>query len=441
MCYTPRMLRASPVLPCLLLAALQLLPATDVEAKGGTQHESPWARTERDEDLAVKLVTFGAGDAVHQYFGHNALIVEDTRREMQVMYNFGMFGFGADMLPKYLQGQLEFWVAATPVRRTFRHYASMNRSIRVVELDLSPASRRRLADRLAWWALPENRNYRYHHYRDNCSTKLRDLLDEAVGGQLREQQSKPSRLDYRGHTWRYTEHDPFVHFLLILWMNDSMEAPIHGWHDAFLPDELERIVLETRYRDEQGRERALAQQSYTVFEAKRADVPRDPGVRVPGVLGAGVLMGAVAVLLGWLARRRGKLARALFGLHHMVAGVIAGVPGLVLFLFLFTEWKVTHWNENLWLTNPLTFAALPFGVAIAFGSRAALRRMERMWLALVVMGVLALLLKVLPNYDQNNWVPFALLLPLNIGFALGSRRAMGKGLSRAQAPAEATAQA
>ena len=102
---------------------------------------------------------------------------------------------------------------------------------------------------LAWWARPENNTYRYHHYRDNCSTKLRDLLNEATSGQLREIYSTPSQLDYRGHTWRYTEHDPFIHFLLVLWMNDSMEDPIENWHDAFLPSELERLVEATVYRD------------------------------------------------------------------------------------------------------------------------------------------------------------------------------------------------
>jgi len=416
---------ASPAIVCLLLALQLLAAAPRALAQNSKPISSPWAATERDEDLTIKLVTFGPGEAIHEYFGHNALIVEDTRRQLAILYDFGLFDFGPDMLPKYLQGQLEFGVGKRSVENTFGYYASVNRSIRVLELDLPAANRRKLAERLAWWARPENNTYRYHHYRDNCSTKLRDLLNEATSGQLREIYSTPSQLDYRSHTWRYTEHDPFIHFLLVLWMNDSMEDPIENWHDAFLPSELERLVEATVYRDADGRERNLTRRAYTVYDSRQAAVPRDPGTRIPRVAFWGLLLGGLAVFLGWRAGRQSRFFMALFGLHQIGVGIACGVPGLVLFLFLFTGWDVTHWNENLWLTNPLTLAAIPLGLAIAFGSLAALRLMSRIWMLLAAMTVLALLLKLAPNFDQNNGLAFALLLPVNLGFALGTKLALG----------------
>jgi hypothetical protein len=410
------MLRASLCVLC-LCGVLWAPTGALADAEGAA---SPWAGSQA-EDLALKLVTFGPGGSVHQYFGHNALIVEDTRRDRALMYNFGMFGFGPDMLPKYLRGQLEFWVAATPVRRTFRRYMEMDRSIRVQELDLTPQQRKALAEKLAWYALPENRTYRYHHYRDNCSTKLRDLIDEVVGGQLEAQSSGRARLNYRGHTWRYTEHDPIIHMLLILWMNDSMERPIRRWDEAFLPNELERLVGGARVRGPDGEEHDLVKLAYTVYESPRPGVPEEPSRRWPAVLAVGVLLGALAIGLALLWARTGRrLSAAPLGLLHVVVGLVCGVPGLVLFLFLFTEWKVTHWNENLLLVNPLTFAALPLGFGILFGSRKAMRWMGRFWQVLAITSLLALALKALPSFDQNNWLPMALLLPMNVGFAWAS---------------------
>lgn len=377
----------------------------------------PWADTQRDEDLRIKLVTFGQGDAIHQYWGHNALIVEDTRRGVSAMYNFGMFGFGADMLPKYLKGQLEFWVAAMPVSRTFRNYAAANRSIRVRELNLDPDKRRQLAERLAFFARPDNRNYRYHHYDNNCSTKLRDLIDEAIDGQLRRQFSTPARLTYRGHTRRYTQHDPLIHFLLVLWMNDSMEAAIPRYNEAFLPDELERLVDEARYRNEAGDEVRLVERAYTVFDANRKAVPATPSTAWPGLLGLGLVLGVAAWMLG-RQRGRGLGLRVLFGLYQAAIGLVLGVPGLVLGFFLLTGWKVTHWNENLYLTNPLTFAALPLGIAMAFGSKRAERAAAWCWLMLAAGSLLLLVLKLLPNFDQQTLLPMVLYLPINLGFAL-----------------------
>src|SRR5690349_4321435 len=192
-----------------VLCALGLCAGAAFAGAASAQEPSRWAASQ-DDDLRIALVTFGPGDAVHQYFGHNALWVQDDRRELGKLYNFGMFGFGPDMLPQYLQGQLLFWSAPTPVASTFGHYAAENRSIHVQELDLSPARRRKFADRLEWYTQPEHKYYRYHHYFNNCSTKLRDLIDEATGGQLKRALSVRGHFTYRGDTRRYTEHDPVI---------------------------------------------------------------------------------------------------------------------------------------------------------------------------------------------------------------------------------------
>ena len=319
MCYTAGVSRLTWVFAC----AVWFVTAT------AAAERSPWADT-RDEDLRVALVTFGPGAAVHQYFGHNALLIEDTQRGLELLYNFGMFGFGPDMLPKYLSGQLLFWSAATPVERTYQAYAADNRSIRVQELDLSPARRRVLADALDRAVQPEHSHYLYHHYLNNCSTRVRDLIDQAVDGQLARRWRVPGEQTHRGDTRRYTEHDPIIHFLLMLWMNDSMERPITRYDEAFLPAELERLVEGLTYRDEQGRSVKLAKLSYTVFEARRAPVPAAPTRTWPTYLGLGLLLGVFSVLLArWYEKTRSKTARALFGLEQMALGIVLGVPGLV----------------------------------------------------------------------------------------------------------------
>lgn len=380
---------------------------------------SRWAPSQ-DRDLRIALVTFGPGDAVHQYFGHNALWVQDDRRELGALYNFGMFGFGPDMLPQYLQGQLMFWSAPTPVQSTFAHYAADNRSIRVQELDLTPERRRRFAERLEWYSQPENKYYRYHHYFNNCSTKLRDLIDEELGGQFKRAYSGRGHYTYRGDTRRYTEHDPVINMLLMLWMNDFMERPIRRYDEAFLPQELERHVAAMKYRDDAGRQVPLVKVAYSVFDARRPPVPDAPSTVWPRFLLAGLLLGGSALALAlWLRRKQALLPRVLFGLHQTVLGLVLGVPGLVATLLLFTKWDVCYYNENLFLTNALSVLSLPFGLWSVFGSRKALRWLGLVWLTLGASTLALLVLKVLPNFDQDVSIPLALLAPVNLGCALG----------------------
>lgn len=423
MCYTARM--RSLVASILLVISVLARPLAAHAEPAGTKERAArdlWSGS-RPEDLSVQLVTFGEGDAIHQYFGHNAMVVLDRERGLEAMYNFGMFGFGPDMLPKYLQGRLDFWAAVTPVEDTYARYIESNRGVRVLELDLEPERKMRLAHRLAFFVRPENRVYRYDHYRDNCSTKLRDLLDEALDGQLKAQNEGPARYTYRGHTARYTEHDPFINLLLTLWMNDSMERPIRAYDQAFLPDELERLVAHAHYRAASGQDMPLVRSEYTLYAARRPKVPEAPSARWPGALGVGALIGGIALALGrWLASARASdknqvVPRVLFASLHSLVGLVLGVPGLVAGLFLLTEWDVTHWNECLFFANPLAALGFFLGPAVAFGSRRALRVLGAASFGLAAGTLLLIVLKLLPMFDQHTGLPLALYAPVNLGFA------------------------
>lgn len=397
-----------------LLALAALLAAG-----GRARAESPWDAS-RDQDLEIRLVTFGPGAEVHQYFGHDAFEVRDTRRRLSGLYNFGMFSFGPDMLPKYLRGQLEFWGTVTATEPTFRMYEEMGRSVRVRALDLSPARRRRLVNRLSFYMRPENRTYRYHHYDNNCTTRLRDLLDGALDGQFNRMHSVPARMSLRAHTQRYTEHDPIVVMLLVFWMNDSMERPIKRYQEAFLPDELERLVDMSSYREADGRTVKLVKSASNIAPSVYPEVPARPSVLWPRTLAFGLAVGGIALSLGrWHAQRGSRVARVLLGLWHVAVGTLYGIPSLVATLFVFTEWKVTHWNENLCLGNALTFLALPCGLPIVFGAAWALRWMRYAWLALAASSLLLVVLKLLPMFDQDTSLIMCLALPVNLGFAAG----------------------
>lgn len=369
--------------------------------------------------LRIKLVTFGPGDAVHQYFGHNAMIVEDRVSDQSLLFNYGTFSFGPDMLPKFLKGRLEFWVSVSDVQPTYRLYRAMNRSISERELNLSPARRMYVAQRLEHDAQPEYREYLYDHYRDNCSTRLRDLINQAVDGQLRHANAAPARYTYRGHTRRYAAHDPLVDLLLMFWMNDQQERPITRYDEAFLPDELERQVDALRYRDETGSQVPLVLTRRTVFAATRAPVPERPPTTWPWVLSFSSAVAGLALGLAlWWARGGTGAARVAFGLLELVVGFVYGLPALVLFLMAtLTEHKVTHFNENLLLANPITFLALPAGLQIARGSARARRWMAFGWYALCATSVLLLLAKTLPAFDQDVFYACVLYMPVNAGFA------------------------
>jgi hypothetical protein len=403
--------RSAPLLLCLLGLLLMAAPAR--------ADAPPWGTGEsKGEDLVISLVTFSPGDDVASWWGHGSLVVEDRRLQHQRLYNYGMFSFDSAMLGRYAMGRLEFWVAEAGAARTYRAYKSLNRDVRIQELNLTPEQRVEVAHLLAENVKPENRHYLYHHYNDNCVTRLRDMIDRATGGQFRQAASAPGRMTLREHTRRYTAVSAPMSLLLDFLMNDEIDRPVTRWEEAFLPDELEKQVAEFQVTGADGQKAPLVARGYDYFKSTRTPPPAEPPGYGPWVLLLGLALGGGAVGLAFWERKGSRLARVLLAVENMVVGLVLGFPGTALFvMWLITDHTVTFRNENLFLANPLTLLALPLGVMLTWGSAWARAGLLKIWWVLAASGVLGVMLKVLPMFDQDNWRLIALILPVSLGLA------------------------
>jgi len=407
--------RLSLIATCLLGLLMWAAPARAADAA------PPWGTGEsRGEDLSIWLVTFSPGDEVPEWWGHGSLVVEDRRLQHTRLYNYGMYSFDDGMLARFAMGRLEFYVDDAGVNGTFRLYKRYDRDVRIQELNLTSEQRVAVAKRLADNVLPENRGYLYHHYHDNCVTRLRDMIDVAVGGQLREADKAPGRMTLREHTRRYTSVNAPMSVLLDFMMNDEIDRPITKWEEAFLPDELEAQVAALQVKGADGQPQSLVAKQWNYHESPtRRRPPSEPPAWGPWILALGVALGGAAVgLAAWERRRGSRAARILLGLENVVLGLVLGLPGTALFImWLVTDHTVVYRNENLFLANPLTLLAVPFGVALMRGSAKARARLLKVWDALAALGVLGVALKLLPSFDQDNWRLIALILPISLGMA------------------------
>jgi hypothetical protein len=400
----------------LLLCLLGLLLAA---APAHAASLPPWGTGQsRGEDLVISLVTFSPGDDVASWWGHGSLVVEDRSLGQQRLYNYGMFSFDSTMLGRYAMGRLEFWVADASATRTFQAYQSLNRDVRVQELNLTPEQRVEVARLLAENVRPENREYLYHHYNDNCVTRLRDMIDRATGGQFRQAASAPGRMTLREHTRRYTAVSPPMSVLLDFLMNDEIDRPVTRWEEAFLPDELEKQVAELQVAGPDGQKASLVAKAWDFYKSDRPRPPAEPPSYGPWMLLLGLALGGGAVGLAYWGRKGARLPRVLLGLENMVLGLVLGFPGTALFImWTITDHTVTYRNENIFLANPLTLLALPLGLMLTWGSKLARSWLRVIWLVLAASGVLGLVLKVIPVFNQDNWRLIALILPISLGFA------------------------
>ena len=368
------------------------------------------------EDLIIRLVTIGQGDDLTSWWGHNAIIVEDTVQNKSYFYNYGLFSFGEDFVANFVKGRLTFWVGAVQTEYAMAFYINQNRSIRIQTLNLLPEKRLELALKLEENIRPENREYLYHHYDDNCATRVRDLIDRAIDGQLRAYTAVPGEMTLRELTRRFTHHQYIWTWLLMFPMNDSIDQPIERWDDMFLPREMEKIFNEMVYTDISGTSRPLVIQRDTVYVAPgREPIPDSP----PNFLFRTVLISlllSLGVLLAAYLDMKGK--PFLFGFLNFVIGGFMGILGLFLTIVsLFTDHTIAYYNENLFLTNPVSAIIPLLAIFYLFRKSWAEIWLRRLWYFHLAMTGLLLILKLLPNFDQDNSLALATFIPLYLTFA------------------------
>ena len=172
------------------------------------------------DPLTVEILTFGPGQHPFTRFGHNAIRIIDRSPGVgtDVVYNFGTFTFDSPrLIVDFLQGRLRYWLSRSSMAGTQALYRRENRDIEAQELDLSAAQKRALQSRLEVNARPENRDYRYDYFADNCSTRVRDALDAVLDGRLRAGAVGPGTMTLRAHALRMAADDlPLYTALLIV---------------------------------------------------------------------------------------------------------------------------------------------------------------------------------------------------------------------------------
>jgi hypothetical protein len=398
------------------------------EASGPAQDSAAFAKRPPAAPLrqlapTISVITFGPGTETFAKFGHDAILVSDPRQppgRREVVFNYGTFSFHSPwLILDFLKGKLSYWLSAGSLEQTVEAYRRANRTVSAQELSLPPDKARALTAFLWENLKEENKYYRYDYYRDNCATRIRDVIDRHLDGRLAEASRAPAALTWRDHTRRLTVEAPFLFLGLDLAMGPVIDQPLTEWEEMFLPSRV-AAKLEQLKDDEGG---PLVRRRRVLFEAQRPpEAEGVPGYRW-GWLVVGLCWGAALYGLG---RLRGSAARLLHSAGLGATGALAGLLGAALLvLWLLTDHDVTYWNQNV-LSCPVWGLALPF---LAFDLLRRSPRRERLLMKLMVATVasalLALLLQVLP-LRQSAGPVVSLFLPIWLGAGLGVWERLGR---------------
>lgn len=292
------------------------------------------------ESARVSLLTTAPGDEVYSLFGHSAIRIYDSAKGIDATFNWGTFDFADDaFFSNFVFGRLDYILSASSMRHYVQTYSALQRQTYEIVFNLSPAQIDHIRTLLNTNLRPENLRYRYDYYRDNCATRIRDLLVTALGNELEfPTHSHLPNLSYRQWTDEYVQS-------VAPWTDVGIDCilgvqtdHVNSFYEAmFLPDNLELILRKCMVRNSDGTlvplvtERNLITRGYVRSGMQWYLQP------LPILI---LLLLFVAWLTYW-DYRRAKFTR---WIDILVFGT-TGLLGLIqLFLWIATEHEFAAWN-------------------------------------------------------------------------------------------------
>ena len=339
--------------------------------------QAPGRYNESDYPV-VELITMGIGALIWERHGHIALCVRYQNPREDACYNYGIgdFHHPLRMTAGFFRGTHSFWVGKMNPGHMLSIYRAADRTIWVQPLPLTPEQKQKVIAKLERDILEENKHYAYDHFWDNCTTRVRDVLDGATDGAIRNMQGPVGT-----ETYRELARKGFYGMRIPLLITDIAMGRVTDQ----VPTYFERMFLPDYMRE--AAERLWNVKPVAIYE-RRGPPPLDDGP-------SGRVLFALVILLltapAWITKLLGRFQRT--GLA--VAILPYAFLGFVMtFLAVISPLPYVRANESCLVLIPFDILMIWF-----------LRGKHRKIYARVRVGMIALvgLLLVVGVFKQPIW--------------------------------------
>lgn len=349
------------------------------------------------------MITASPGTELYTSFGHTAIRVSDPRLGIDSVYNYGTFDFSDPAFYwKFTRGELRYYLSRWEFQMFRKVYVSAHRSLYEQVLRLTPPQRQALYTYLEENYRPENRDYWYDSFLNNCSTKVRDALVDVFGTHLVFADSlfTPS-VSFREAIHPYVSRNPWGSLGINLLLGAPVDRTATYQEMMFLPYEL-KDAFASAMLTEAGRQSPLVQSTAT-YPAPAADISGITRITQPALL-----FWLLAMVIFGLTLRESTYRNVLRYMDLILFGFIGFLGLFILFMWAGTIRPWTSANWNLVWALP---THLPAAILLARGKSGRLLGSYFLGTAFLVMMVIGLW-SFLPQTLPLSTLPLLLLISL-----------------------------
>lgn len=292
--------------------------------------------------------------AVYTLFGHTAIRINDPQNQLDIVFNYGLFDFGApNFLGRFIKGETDYSVGNTSFVRYIDSYSVNGVGITEQILNLSKTEKQHVFDALVVNSEPENRVYRYNYFYDNCSTRPRNIIENSILGTVKyTEPDSDINKTYRDLIHECVEMEPWVKFGIDLVIGSDADKPIDLRKRQFLPIYLKNSFSKAKIEnpDHTTRKLVISKQQLTTPKIKQK---QNRTFVTPISLGCIILICAIFISFNNLKKNKAHTIGRIF---DFILFFTAGLCGcIIFFLMYFSVHPCTNPNWNLVWLNPITF--------------------------------------------------------------------------------------
>lgn len=337
----------------------------------------------------VSLITVAPGEELYSSFGHTVLRVFDPVLNLDRTYNYGTFDFRVDnFYVKFLRGTLPYQLSVGDIYRELYYWQYENRSVRQQTLNLTLAQKQRLFEALETNYRPENREYRYKFYYDNCTTRPRDWLSKITNDSLQFINPSQPTKSYRDWMNDYLGAKPWAQLGMNMALGFPADVVATARQSMYLPNNLHDQLAVATIHQANGRTEPVVANEQTLFQAASTFRKEIPFLADPNVVFT--FLGMLIALFTVRRYQQGKVDR---WLDRLLFGLCGFLGWFLFLLWVGTDHGVTAWNPTLLYLMPLHLPLIYW----ATGKNATARRRTLYFGSTAVLILLGMVLSKVPG--------------------------------------------
>lgn len=301
------------------------------------------------------VLTCSPGEEAYSLYGHTGIRYCDKARNIDVVFNYGYFDFDApNFIWRFIIGETDYLVGAVSYDVFHREYMQRGSLIVGDYLELTPEQEEELFVLLRENCRVENRVYRYNYFYNNCTTKIRDKLEQVVGPV--EYSSDSPYKTLREALNAMLGNHPWYAFGINLLLGSDIDREATKRDLQFVPDNYKNDLEHCYIVGDDGEKKPLVEEMYFVIPEEDAVAPAHSNFTPFNA--ALILLVITFIVMSCEVRRK----KTFWGFDVLLM-TLQGLAGcLLLFMALFSQHPAVGNNWLLLLLNPLALVLMPIYV-------------------------------------------------------------------------------